>query len=212
MRYLERKEFLFDSELFKRSDTQTALQIHAEYVRVSSPNPYPKFFEVDRTETKMDDLWHMPLTERTTFTRTLDVPAIVNFEKPDWRLTKLGIKPLQRFKFWLANLHLHPQDEVTKGVPKSIHLDYFPLRGDMIYYIGYRLMIINVVLDPKAYWAQTNVWMGLVCEASIVPDGDARPIPNLGVASPAETPAAPVPQDWPGQPPNGPTNIPHTWP
>src|SRR5208283_4306912 len=156
MKYAERKEFLYDSEVFLRKDTQTALQIHAEYVRVSSPIPYPKFFEVDRSTTKMDFLWHMPPTERTTFSRTLDVPAIATFEKPDWRMTKLGLKPTQRFKFWLANLHLHPLDTVTKNVPKSIHLDYFPLRGDLIYYIGYRLMIINVVLEPKAYWAQTN--------------------------------------------------------
>lgn len=212
MRYSQRNEFLYDSELFKRSDTQTALQIHAEYVRVSSPNPYPKFFEVDRNATKVDDLWHMPTTERTTFSRTLDVPAIVNFDKPDWRLTKLGLKPIQRFRFWLANLHLHPNDKTSPNDTIPIRLDYFPLRGDLIYYIGYRLMIINVVLDPKAYWAQTNVWMGLVCEATIVPDGDARPLPNLGIASPSETPAAQASQDWPGFPPDGPANIPHTWP
>jgi hypothetical protein len=217
VRYSERKEFLFDSEVFKRSDTQTALQIQAEYVRAASPNPYPKFFEVDRSSGKVDDLWHMPLTERTTFARTLDVPAIAGFQKPDWRLTKLGIKPIQQFTFWLANLHLHPfdeaanQEEATTG-KKPLRLDYFPLRGDLIYYIGYRLMIINVVLDPKAYWAQTNVWLGLICEACIVPDGDARPIPNQGEAAPAELSTAPVPQDWPGFPPNGPTNIPHNWP
>lgn len=217
MRYTERKEFLYDSEIFKLSDTQTALQIYAEYVRSASPIHYPKFFEVNREGSTIDDLWHMPLTDRTTFTREMDVPAIVNFEKPDWRLTKLGIKPVQRFKFLLANLHLHPFDNLAKEEEaktgrKPVRLDYFPLRGDQIYYIGYRLMITAVVLDPKAYWGQTNVWMGLLCEACIVPDGDARPIPNLGQVVPAEQPTARVPQDWPGFPPDGPSNIPHNWP
>jgi hypothetical protein len=212
MLYAERKEFLYDSEIFTRRDVGIALQIHAEYVRASSPIPYPKFFEVDRQNVNIDDLWHMPLTQRTLFSRTLDVPAIVSFEKPDWRMTKLGIKPIQRFKFWLANLHLHPLDEITKNVPKAIGLDYFPLRGDQIYYIGYRLMITGVVLDPKAYWGQTGVWLGLTVEASIAPDGDARPIPDLSVAAPAEAPGVQAPPDWPAQPPNGPTNVPHLWP
>jgi hypothetical protein len=212
MRYTERKEFTYDSDLLSLDDTQTYLTIHAEYVKAYSPKPYPKFFEVDRQEGKIDDLWHMPLTERTTFSRTLDVPAIVNFEKPDWKLTKLGLRPLQRFKFWLANQHLMPMDEAAKAEQNPIRLDYFPLRGDLIYYIGYRLMIINVVLDPKSYMGQTNLWLGLVCEACIVPDGDAKPIPDLSKPAPSETQAAQVPQDWPGFPPNGPTNLPHNWP
>lgn len=212
MRYLERKEFLYDPDVFRLSDTQTALQIAAEYVRVSSPNPRPKFFEVDRDSNNFDPMWHMPLTPRTPFSRVLEIPAIVTFEKPDWRLTKLGMRPIQQFGFWLATEHLRAPDESSKGDSKAIRLDYFPLRGDMIYYIGYRLMIINAVPDPKAYWQQTNVWTGIVCEATIVPDGDAKPIPNLGEASPAELPGVPVPADWPGFPPTGPTNIPHTWP
>lgn len=213
MLYTERKEFLYDSEIFKLSDTQTALQIHAEYVRSASPIPYPKFFEVDRSSGKVDDLWHMPLTDRTVFSRTLDIPAIAGFQKADWRLTKLGLKPIQNFTFWLANLHLHPADAASKLDPKmNPRVNYFPQRGDNVFYIGYRLMIINAIPDPKAYWGQTNVWLGITCEACIVPDGDARPIPNLGVASPSEQPSARVPQDWPGFPPSGPTNIPHTWP
>lgn len=218
MRYAERKEFTYDPEIFRLSDTQTALMIQAEAVKAHSPQPYPKFFEVDRQEGKVDYLWHMPLTERTTFSRTLEIPAIVKFEKPDWRLTKLGIKPIQRFSFWLANLHLHPKDEFSAKEEaitgkKPIRLDYFPLRGDMIYYIGYRLMIINVVLDPKAFWQQTNVWLGLVCEATIVPDGDAKPVPNLSLPVPSETPSANIPTDWPGLPDDsGPSNIPHNWP
>jgi hypothetical protein len=211
MHYTSRKEFLYDSEIFKRSDTQIALVIQSEYVRAHSPIPYPIFFEVNRSPDKVDDLWHMPLTDRTTFSRQLNVPAIVNFDKPNWRMTRLGIKPIQQFRFWLANLHLHPEDMSVKNDPKPIRLNYFPLRGDLIYYIGYRLMIINVVLDPKAYWAQTNVWLGLVCEASIVPDGDAKPIADLSTTSPAEEVTAVIPQDWP-PPPIGPPNQPGSWP
>jgi len=212
MRYTERKEFLYDTEVFKRKDTQIALSMYAEWVRISSPVPYPKFFEVNRDMTKVDDLWHMPLTDRTTFSRELDVPTIAKFEKPNWQMTKLGIKPDQRFSFVIANLHLHPVDDSAKAEKKPIRLDYFPLRGDMVYYIGYRLMITNVVLDPGAYWGQTNVWMGLICEATIAPDGDAKPIPNLNIASPSEQPTAPVMPDWPGPPPTGPANIPHDFP
>lgn len=213
MKYAERKEFFFDGEVFRRSDTLTALKIHAEYVRTSSPTPYPQFFEVDRNEEAVDPLWHMPTSERTVFSRTLDVPAVVTFDKPNWALTKLGITPRQHFRFWLANLHLNPPGALADSRELNpIRLDYFPLRGDRIYYIGYRLMIVNVVLDPSTYWLQTNVWLGLTCEASIAPDGDARPTANLGTLAPAEQPGAKPLQDWPGEPPNGPGNIPHSWP
>ena len=212
MLYEQRKEFKYDPLIFGLKDTQTALSIYAEWVRVTSPRPYPKFFEVDRDITKIDDLWHVPLTERTTFSRTLDIPSIVSFEKPNWAMTKLGITPQQRFKFILANQHLQAPDEASKVDKSAIRLNYFPLRGDMVYYIGYRLMIINVVLEPAAYWHQTDVWMGLVCEASIVPDGDAKPLPNLGVVSLSEQPTAQVMADWPGEAPTGPSNIPHTFP
>jgi len=95
----------------------------------------------------------------------------------------------------------------------NIRLDYFPLRGDLIYYNGYRLMIINPVLDPSTYWLQTNVWLGMTCEAVIAPDGDARPVTNVGVTVPAEQPGFAKPlEDWPGPTPSGPTNIPHNWP
>jgi len=212
MRYTERKEFLYDTEVFKLRDTQIALTMYAEWVRISSPKPRPKFFEVNRDITKIDTLWHMPLTDRTTFTRELDVPVIAKFEKPNWKMTKLGIKPVQQFNFIIANLHLQPSGLPSIAEKEVVRLDYFPLRGDMIYYLGYRLMITNVVLAPEAYWGQTNVWMGLICEATIAPDGDARPLTNLGETAPAEKPTAPVPADWPGFPPTGPTNIPHNWP
>jgi hypothetical protein len=215
MRYAERKEFLFDSEIFKRYDTQNALRIYAEYVRVGSPQPYPRFFVVDRNDNAVDDLWHMPVTERTVFSRELDIPALAKFERPDWRLTKLGIVPTQRFKFILANLHLHPVDDSAKqeqmftGKP-ALRFDYFPQRGDQVFYIGYRLMITKVVPEPESYWGQTNVYLGLVCEACIAPEGDARPIADLSKAAPAEQPGEPPMRDWPGPPPTGP--VPHTFP
>jgi hypothetical protein len=213
VRYAERKEFLFDSELWKKTDVGIALKMHAEYVRTSSPRPYPKFFEVDRSEEAVDPLWHMPMTERTVFKRTLDIPSIVTFEKPNWAMTKLGLTPKQHFKFWLANLHLNPSGTLIDGREiDPVRLDYFPLRGDLIYYIGYRLMVINVVLDPSTYWLQTNVWLGLVCEASIAPDGDARPTIDLLTPVPAEQPGAKPLPDWPGPAPTGPANIPHNWP
>jgi hypothetical protein len=188
--------------------------MHAEYVRTASPIPYPTFFEVDRGNNAVDHLWHMPVTERTVFKRTLSVPAIVQFEKPDWRLTKLGITPRQKFKFWLANLHLTPPgtDQGDSAKDQQIRLDYFPLRGDLIYYIGYRLMIINPVLDPSAYWLQTDVWLGMVCEASIVPDGDAKPIVDMGETVPAELPGAKTPPDWPGLPPDHLVKVEEKWP
>lgn len=173
MLFTERKEFLYDSEIFKRDDTQTALKIHAEYVRRHSAIPNPKFFEVDRANENIDSLWHMPLTPRTLFSREILMPAIVTFSKPDWRLTRMGIVPQRQDKFWCAHDILQ-------------ELDYFPMRGDMVYYNGYRLMIVNVVIPEKAYWMQHNVWLGLVCECIIPPHGDAPPVINPGITIPAE--------------------------
>lgn len=167
MKYTERKEWLYDPLLFTRFDTQTALKIHSEYVRKSSPNPPPKFFEVDSDNSKYDDLWHFPLNDRTVFRRTLDVPAIVQFERPDWRLTKVGLVPQQKTTYWLGNLILQ-------------EMDYFPTKGDMVYHNGYRQMIVNVYLNPEAYWQQTNVWLGMIVQAIIPAEGDARPVLNQG--------------------------------
>ncbi len=180
MKFTDRKEFLYDSEVFKRSDTQTALKIHAEYVRKHSPTPKPKFLEVDRSKGNIDPLWHMPISDRTQFGREFDMPAINQFEKPDWRLTRMGIVPARRDKFWLANSILQ-------------ELNYFPERGDAVYFNGYRYVIEKVVLDPSAYWHQTNVWLGLVCECIVPPEGDSRPVPNLSERAPSEKPST----KWP---------------
>jgi len=173
VRFIERKEFLYDPELFKREDTQTALSIQAEYVRRHSAVPLPKFFEVDRRSTKIDPRWHVPLDERTVFSRTLEIPAINTFEKPDWRLTAMGLRPMRKDKFWLSNKILQ-------------EFDYFPERGDLVYWNGYRYTIREAVIDPSAYWQQTNVWLGMQIECVIAPDGDARPVSNPGEAVPRE--------------------------
>lgn len=173
MKFTERREWLYDPQVFGRADTQTALRIHAEATRKFSARPTPRFFEVDRRSAKYDALWHMPLTDRTLFSRALDIPAINTFERPDWRLTKIGIVPNRKDKFTLSNLILQ-------------QADYFPVRGDMVFWNGYRYMIVNVVLEPNGYWQQTNVWLGLVVECVIPAEGDARPLLDLSQAAPAE--------------------------
>lgn len=176
MRFAERKQWLYDPELGRLSETATALKFHAEYIKMHSPKPplaVPKFFEVDRRSSKVDQLWHMPLDERTVFSRELSPPVLIYKERPDWRLTKVGLTPQQKHKVWMANLHLQ-------------EIDWFPNRGDMMFYDGYRHMIMNVVLEPNAYWGQTNVWLGLICETIIPADGDARPLIDQSVAVPRE--------------------------
>lgn len=174
MKFLERKEILYDPEIFKaRPDTTTALRIHSEYIRRHSPKPFPVFLEVDRSSSKFDDLWHYPLNDRTVFSREISMPAIINLERPDWRLTKVGIVPQQKMKVWVGNLLLQ-------------EAEWFPLRGDLVVYNGYRHLIVNVVLEPTAYWHQTNVWLGLVLETTIPPEGDARPNPFVTATVPSE--------------------------
>lgn len=173
MRFKERKEWHYDPEVFRLADVQTALQIHHEYIRRSSPRPYPPMYEVDRRSEKVDQLWHVSLDERTVFSRVIQIPIMVNAERPDWRLTRVGITPQQKYKVWMSNLGLQ-------------EADWFPMRGDIMYYNGYRNMILNVVLEPTSYWQQTNVWLGLVCETIIPADGDARPLINPGDPPPSE--------------------------
>lgn len=147
--------------------------MHSEYVERGSPRPLPKFFEVDRRSNKLDHLWHVPLDDRTVFSRVIEMAALFQSERPDWRLTRVGIVPHQKFKVWMANLLLQKAD-------------WFPMRGDLVYYNGYRNMIVNVFMEPSAYWGQTNVWLGLVCETVIPAEGDAPPVLNPGQAVPAE--------------------------
>ena len=83
MRFTERKEWHYDPEQYRLADVQTALQIHAEYIRVASPRPYPKWYEVDRRSEKTDQLWHVSLDERTVFSRVIEIPILVKSERPD---------------------------------------------------------------------------------------------------------------------------------
>lgn len=175
MRFNQRKEWLYDPMVFKRYDTQTALRIQAEYVRKHSPMPPPRFMEVDRHNSQIDTLWHVPLPERTGISRQIDIPAINYFEKPQWTLTAQGLVPKRNDKFWMANSILADES-----------IDYFPERGDMVFWNGYRYAIINVVLPPDAYWQQTNVWLGLYVECAIVPEGDAKPLVDISRVHPVE--------------------------
>lgn len=176
MKFTERKQWSYDPAIATLAETKKALEIHAEYIKAHAPkppNPVPTFFEVDRRSSKVDQLWHMPLDERTVFSREIAIPVLIFKERPDWRLTKVGLTPQQKHKVWMANLHLEQQD-------------WFPNRGDMMFYDGYRHMIMNVVLEPNGYWGQTNVWLGLICETIIPADGDARPLIDWSVTVPAE--------------------------
>jgi len=182
MKYTERRDFNYDMALAGRGDVVTAMRIHSDYVQKMSPIPPPKFMEVDRNSSHFDPLWHMPLDSRTHFSREIEIKCIVTAERPDWRLTKIGITPQQKRKFTLDNLLLQ-------------QADYFPQRGDLIFYDGFRNLILNVVLEPNGYWNQTNVWLGLVCETIIPVDGDARPLTNVGELVPAEkTNSHPLPE------------------
>jgi len=180
MKFNDRKDFLYDPTLFSRADTQTALKINAEYIRKFAPNPRPKFFEINKTSVEIDKLWHVPTGQRTPISREIEVPCLNMFERPDWRLMKVGLVPVRKDKFLCSNLILQ-------------ELDYFPSRGDLVAWNGYRYAIINVVLDPTAYWHQTNVWMGLYVECSIAPEGDASPVTNVMATVPAERAPLPVP-------------------
>lgn len=162
MRFNERKDFLYDPEVFKRSDTTTALKIYEEFVTKASPRPYPVFLEVDRRDQQFDPLWHMPTGPRTVFSREISIPVINTFEKPKFKRMNFGIQPKKVDYFLLAHNILQ-------------RADWFPLNGDMVQWNGYRYAIVDVVLDPSGFWQQTNVWMGLYVTAIIPPDGDARP-------------------------------------
>ena len=175
MRFNDRKEFLYDGLLWKRNDVKTAAGIHSEYTRKHAPFPHAKFFEVDRAEQQIDDLWHVPVASRTPYTSRspMEIPALHQFDKPDWRLTKLGLYAQRNDRVLISNLILQ-------------EFDWFPVRGDKMFYNVYRYMVINVVIPPDAYWAQTNFWLGLLLECMIAPEGDAKPGINAEVLSPAE--------------------------
>lgn len=179
MRFTERKDFLTDPAVFGRADTVTALRVYASYVRAHSAKPPPRFFEVDRSDSEIDPLWHTSVSARLKYSRELDILALNKFQKPDWKLTRLGITPQRRDDFLLAF-------NVLKEV------DYFPERGDRVYWNGYRYVILNVVIDPESYWQQTNQWVGLRVECIVPPDGDAKPLPDQSTRALVELPTTVV--------------------
>lgn len=89
-------------------------------------------------------------------------------------------------------------------------LDYFPTRGDAVYWRGYRYEILNAVIPPEAYWQQTGVWLGMSVECIVPPEGDARPIPGLDKPVPAEISTAP--RNGPSRVPAGPLPVEHPLP
>lgn len=147
MKFTDQKDFVYDTALFTRLDVQTALKIYRENVHRHGPQkdgvPAPKFFEVDRAPDQYDSLWHSHRTDRMQYTARspIPVPAINQFVKPDWKITRLGVTPGRRDNFFLSMLDLR-------------ELDYFPVRGDAVFWRGYRYEIMNAVVPPEAYWQQ----------------------------------------------------------
>jgi len=191
---MERKEYWYDTELFKARNSRTALKLHAEFIskycpRENGQKPRPQFFEMDRDNSEIDSLWGVPMANRSPFTKRSPIclPALNTFDRPDWRLTKVGLVPSRKDKFWLANLHLQ-------------EADYFPNRGDQVFWDGYRYTIMNVVIPPESYWGTSNLWLGLVCECVIAPEGDARPLGELSKVAPAELTAGVAPLPVPVRP------------
>ena len=175
MRYTDHKQFEYDPQMFSLSDTTTALKIYDEYVRRFSPRMMtPKFFEVDSSQ-QIDPVRHFPVAARTQFTERspIDLPAIIKFSKPDWRLNRNVLQPKRPTELHVSHLSLK-------------QLDYFPGLGDIVSWGGYRWEIVSAVPPPEAYWGQTNVWLGLLIEVSLAADGDARPVQDYTEPAPAE--------------------------
>lgn len=173
MRFTERPNFIYDPAMGGLADTVTALRIHDEYVRQYSARPAPRFLEVDRSTTKIDPLWHVPMSKQTQFIRQIILPAINKFERPNWNLTPIGIVPQRKDTFWVSNLGLQ-------------RVNWFPNRGDMVIWNGYRYGIIDVIVPPESYWGQTGVFLGLKMLAIIVPEGDIMPLDNVNVVTDPE--------------------------
>lgn len=175
MHFSERKEFECDPLLFALKDTQVALRLTDEYYRKCSARPTPKFFEVDRAPGQIDPMWHMPTNIRTQFSREIEIHALNQFQKPKFTdLLKTGITYQRKDFFWLSHIAL-------------IKFDWWPLRGDQVFWNGFRYTIIHVDVPPEAYFGQTNVWTAIVLECVVPADGDAIPAFPKNKLQPAET-------------------------
>jgi hypothetical protein len=164
MRYSERPEFPYDTEVFKLKDTQTALRIYAEMTKKHSARPTPRFLEVNRDIADLDPLWHTTADGKEKIKRQLDIPAINIFPngKNEWMMTPQGMLPQRRDDFILSHKAL-------------IEFDYFPVQGDYVLWNGYTYMLKTVVIPGEAYWHQTNVWLGLQVKCIIPAVGDGMP-------------------------------------
>lgn len=161
MLFEDRKEFRYDPELAELGDTPVVLRMFDEYVRAYSPKPPPKFFEVERKVENIDPIYHMPVATSPVYSRTFaDIPTINQFSKPSWKLTRLAISYQRRDFFWLSYLSLKK-------------VNWWPLRGDQVDWNGYRYMLLEVVLPPECYIAQTGAWTGIVVDCIVPADGDA---------------------------------------
>jgi len=164
VKFTDRPEYLLDPALAQRHDVDIALRLHDDYVKTYSPRlnnePAVTFLEVDRSPNKIDPLWHVQKSPTQEFSRKLQIFAINQFEKPDWRLKVQGIVPQRTDRFWVSRLEL-------------VRKDYYPTRGDLIMWNGYRYAVVESVIPPDAYWQQTGVWLGMYVRATINPDGDA---------------------------------------
>lgn len=176
MKFTERRDFLYDPVLFQRQDTQTALKIYAEWIRAHTPQPKPEILEVDRTTTQIDPVWHVPLADRTPLSRRLEMPMVVRSNKQKWVFdsgTKVLV-PKRTNQVTLAHNHLQ-------------EFDYFPRKGDLVVYAGYRNIVLEVEIPLESYWQQTNVWMGLICHTEIAIEGDAKPLVDVAKIAGLET-------------------------
>jgi hypothetical protein len=173
MRFDDRREWTYDSDIFHRGDVQQALLFNAEYVKRCGPNPIPKVFEVARDDANTDHLWHSQISDVTQFSREVQIPCIFMQDKTQYVVEKNVLVNTQRAKVWYSHLHLK-------------EFDYFPSRGDQIFWGGYRWMMLEVAIEPQAYWAQTSIWTNLYVNLVISPMGDWRPTKDQEKLSPAE--------------------------
>lgn len=173
MKFSERKEFVYDVKLLGDNEISMAMSVQREYIHSYSPIPSPVFCEVDRDEGSFDPLWHESKSGRVKYKREIPLKSLVTSEKANMRRSSTGIYYSQNNSYWVSALDL-------------MESDYFPVQGDIIIFAGRRHIIINPVVDPTAYWAQTNVWLGMVCPTRVAITGDRRPVTNDSVLSPSE--------------------------
>ncbi len=175
MRFSDIRQYPVDPAIFSRVDTQTALKINKEAIEKHSPEHFrPKFFEADPKQPR-EKVFHAPISGRTAWTARspISVPAINMHVKPDWRVKAAGLQAKRQDNFIISRLTLE-------------ELDYFPGPGDYIFWNGYRYAILQAAPPPESYWHQTNVWLSILVEAVIAPEGDGIPLADLSKVNAVE--------------------------